>query len=569
MNRSGNSNGLPFHFSSSSSPRRPGLLSNPSSSSISSLNNNHSNPRRFSPANFFVLIGLCVVSLLAISWIFTPHDDNNVLVPDPSNSNKDTTGDELERELIVQQILETRKSAYAFEDFTDEALLLPHNEHLLPATAILLGWKRIEGLKLIVKYLVRYPYIKQVIVWNNNKTLKLSKQDFELEMPETSTTNRNLPELQVYNAVENLHDFAKYMSCSLAKYEHCYFQDDDWLNTHMDALYTNFLTSPNLIHTNTLPLIQMEHRRWTFTNEDYNMHAGFSWMGTGSYLPRTKARRLLEQRGNTTLAKDRFKVMDMYFSIWTNQYPYQLVNYLTPLDQKNGWSTEGVSDHWSIVFRNMLDAADRLYSVLLTNFEASNKDPFAREEEEPFVKDRHARSPCFNDKCLFMTSLDPFPDPKEVIFKGDLQTIDEQEAKFMEMDYPTTEFWRTFAYVHAVDNDPLTCWNSFKAPKAGDSFGLLFVRPQALKRLTVVSSRPLTTLEGKMTVMVSDMRGVHWTTCQHTTRYPFAHTMMLDFTCPFGPTSPQGMVRQIKIQLDVDLEKSLEICGMDAAGMVL
>ena len=77
-------------------------------------------------------------------------------------------------------------------------------------------------------------------------------------------------------------------------------------------------------------------------------------MGTGSYLPREKAQRLLEQRGNTTLAKDRFKVIDMYFSLWTNQYPYQLVNYLTPLDQKNGWSTEGVNDHWSIVFRNMV-----------------------------------------------------------------------------------------------------------------------------------------------------------------------------------------------------------------------
>ncbi|KAF9896037.1 hypothetical protein BX616_008267, partial [Lobosporangium transversale] len=122
---------------------------------------------------------------------------------------------------------------------------------------------------------------------------------------------------------------------------------------------------------------------------DYNMHAGFSWMGTGSYVSRAKAQRLLEQRGNTTLSKERFKVIDMYFSIWTNQYPYQLVNYLTPLDQKNGWSTEGVNDHWSIVFRNMLDAADRLYSALLASFANPGKSPFVREEEEPYVQDRH------------------------------------------------------------------------------------------------------------------------------------------------------------------------------------
>jgi hypothetical protein len=124
-----------------------------------------------------------------------------------------------------------------------------------------LGWKRLDGLKLIVNYLARYPYIKEIIIWNNNQETKLNKKDFEFD-----ASYGPAPELQVYNGQENLHDFAKYMSCSLAKYQHCYFQDDDWLNTHMDALYTNFLTSPSLIHTNTLPLIHMEHRRWTFTN---------------------------------------------------------------------------------------------------------------------------------------------------------------------------------------------------------------------------------------------------------------------------------------------------------------
>jgi hypothetical protein len=178
----------------------------------------------------------------------------------------------MEGDTVIQQIMETRKSSYSFEDFTEKGLLLPKNEHLLPTTAILLGWKRVQGLKLIVNYLKRYPYIKQIIIWNNNKELKLYKKDFEMDSTRIGgggggLEEKELPELQVFNAEENLHDFAKYMSCSLAKYDHCYFQDDDWLNTHMDALYTNFLTSPNLIHTNTLPMIQMENRRWTFTND--------------------------------------------------------------------------------------------------------------------------------------------------------------------------------------------------------------------------------------------------------------------------------------------------------------
>ncbi|KAG0057825.1 hypothetical protein BGZ83_000012 [Gryganskiella cystojenkinii] len=549
-------------------------------------------------AKLIFLVGLCVVSLLAVSRMFTPQQDNGSLPDlsgnndnDNSNNNKDRDGssqrdknDELERSRIVKDYLETRKSAFKFEDFTDEGLIQSGNEHLLPTSAILLGWKRMEDLKLIVAYLVRYPYIKQIIVWNNNRDIHLSKQEFLDTINdhlESSIRNEglgsnshrdsmlHLPQLDVFNGVENMHDMAKYMSCSLAKYDYCYFQDDDWLNTHMDSLYTNFLTSPELIHTNTLPLIQMEHRQWTFTNENYNMHAGFSWLGTGSFIPKSKAKRLIQQRGNTTLAKDRYKVIDMYFSIWSNQYPYQLVNYLTPLDQKSAWSTEEVEQHWSTVFRNMLDAADRLYSALLSNFEVTNMDFFVREEEKPLVKDRHARSPCSNDRCLFMTSIDPFSDPSEVVFEGNLKTMNEQVEKFSLLDYPTQDFWKKFAYVHAVDNDPLTCWNSFKVPRAGDSFGLRFVKPIALKHWTIMSSKSLTVLEGQITVLASDHRGVQWTICPHTTRYPFAHTMVLDINCPLTTTTlPGGMIQMVKVQLETDLEKSLEICGFGHATRV-
>ncbi|KAF9405806.1 hypothetical protein BGZ76_006477 [Entomortierella beljakovae] len=330
MSRTTNGNGLPLYAGGS---RR------------NELGNILTHARRLSPGKLFLLVGLCVISLLALSQFGKSVDAPHTTV----DQSEHTTKTEAERELLVKQLVETRKSAYRFEDFTEEGLVLEENAHLLPATAILLGWKRVDGLKLVVKYLARYPYIKEIIVWNNNKENVLSKRDFEFD-PSYGPP----PELQVYNGKENLHDFAKYMSCSLAKYQHCYFQDDDWLNTHMDALYTNFLTSPSLIHTNTLPLINMEHRRWTFSNEDVKMHTGFAWMGCGSFIPREKAQRLLEQGGNSNLAKDRLRVIDMYFSIWTNQYPYQLSNYLTPLDQKNGWSTDGVNDHWAIVFRNMV-----------------------------------------------------------------------------------------------------------------------------------------------------------------------------------------------------------------------
>lgn len=47
-------------------------------------------------------------------------------------------------------------------------------------------------------------------------------------------------------------------------------------------------------------------------------------------------------------------------------------------------------------------------------------------------------------------------------------------------------------------------------PQAGDSFGLRFVKPTLLKHLTVTSSKSLTSLEGHITVLVSDRIGEHW-----------------------------------------------------------
>ncbi|KAF9971456.1 hypothetical protein BGZ73_005609 [Actinomortierella ambigua] len=550
MNRANSSSGLPFH---SSGNRK---------TSVQSL---AISIRRMGLARLVVLAGICIASLLVISKVFrheaVPH----------SNDRVEHSLSEQEREETVRHFLNTRRSQYLFEDFTDEGLAAVSNKHLIPTTAILLSWKRVEGLKTIVHYLARYPYIKEIIIWNNNRENHLSKADFAFNADAMAAFNGGgaLPEVKVFNAQENLHDLAKYMSCSLASYSHCYFQDDDWLNTHMDALYTNFLGSPNLIHTNTLPLIHMEHRRWTFTNPDIKMHAGFSWMGTGSFLPRAKARQLLEQGGNSNLAKDRLRVVDMYFSLWTNQYPYQLVNYLTPLDQSNAWSEDGVADHWKVVFGNMLDAANRLYDALYANPEISEKDYFAREEELPLMKDRLDRAPCHNDKCLFMTTLDPFPLPNEVRFDRDLTEIAQQDGRFQALKYPTSGFWAEKAYIHAVDNDPRTCWNSFNVPQVGDSIGLRFVVPTAVKQLKVASSRAITGMGQQLSVYASDLDGYDWVKCQHSTRYPYTHTMLLDISCPTTPSLAKGLVNVIKLQFDVAQEKSLDVCGFEVAGMTL
>lgn len=85
-------------------------------------------------------------------------------------------------------------------------------------------------------------------------------------------------EIRVFNSYENLHDTAKYTTCSMAQYDYCYFQDDDWLNLYLDSMYTNFLRYPDLIHSNTMPIIHLEHKRWQFTNKGKSTYLCFSFL---------------------------------------------------------------------------------------------------------------------------------------------------------------------------------------------------------------------------------------------------------------------------------------------------
>lgn len=117
--------------------------------------------------------------------------------------------------------------------------------------------------------------------------------------------------------------------------------------------------------------------------------------------------------------------------------------------------------------------------------------------------------------------------------------------------------------------------NDSSVPQIGDSFGLQFVKATALKKFTITSSKSLAHLENKFTVLVSDATGTEWTACRHSTRFPFIHTMVLDITCPSSLSQSssrslqQGLIENVRIQFDQNLEKSLEVCGMEVGGMVL
>jgi len=72
-------------------------------------------------------------------------------------------------------LIESRRSAYPPSLFRDAAL----RSEASPAvgvTAVVLHWKRRKGLELVVRHITRYPFIREVIVWNNRPGVDLSSE---------------------------------------------------------------------------------------------------------------------------------------------------------------------------------------------------------------------------------------------------------------------------------------------------------------------------------------------------------------------------------------------------------
>lgn len=87
---------------------------------------------------------------------------------------------------------------------------------------------------------------------------------------------------------------------------------------------------------------------------EYNLHTGFSWVGTGAMVSKTNVRKFLSQLEALRVPPDTSIYADMYFSTWFNSVPYQLENDLEELDQSNSFTgnegeerrVEGIKRNW-------------------------------------------------------------------------------------------------------------------------------------------------------------------------------------------------------------------------------
>ncbi|KAI8879025.1 hypothetical protein K501DRAFT_325744 [Backusella circina FSU 941] len=309
------------------------------------------------------------------------------------------------------------------------------------------------NVKPILQQLCQYDMFATLTVWNDD-----SRNTITLDMIQVQGC---IPSrLSVINAPVNLGQSSRYHACRLARTPYCYFQDrfreGDY---HLRSVYANFLRSPQLIHGEATSTVSFFNSQWRYcySNEDYHLHTCFMDMESGVFVAKeTVSRFLLNYDEN--FVNDTFA--DLYFASYMNQIPYQLEgqgNYVKAL---------------SVDEKEHLDASlTILYNDLV---EEGNEGTVAI---EPFTDSRYqqnARATCSNDRCLFLTNKQLFPNISIFTYNPNIN-ID--LSADMHNDYyhhtPTSHYY----YTYAVDNDDQTAWRSLDNIHSGDYIGLDLLMP--------------------------------------------------------------------------------------------
>ncbi|KAI9490103.1 hypothetical protein BDB00DRAFT_839641 [Zychaea mexicana] len=509
-----------------------------------------------SPRRFFLIL-LCVgLAILVVSLIQPEYAMERIYTIMDFES-------EIDAPSWTSQYETERQSLYTPSMFIPEAL---EQNHYIPMAAVVDRVSKDEqAIYHIIKHLIKYPFIKEIYINN-----KLSRRPLSMELFQDLNFIRSKHdrlELHIIEPFNNSNDpsLARFTSCTLTTYSHCYFQDDLALNLYMDSQYTNFLDTPHLIHANARPATFVDHQRWRFQRGN-DLHVGYAQFRYGAIVQKSLVESFISAATDQQ-QPGLGRHADINFIFWTNQYPWLLANPLTttgPVDEFDHTNTIDPINNRKTVYRSMYDALRRLEQRLsIQSHEAAN----------PPLIDRQVRASCANDHCLFTTNISPFDG---VVDEHEFNTekitsIPHWEAMYQEMDVPSLETWQTSAFHYAVDSHPRTCWNSYAHPRAGDYFGLNMVGTIPAKRILVHLRRPIeighngsSGQEELFNVTVSEKKD-QWVDCQASRIQDLetSHRIALHLDdCP-----DVKAWNAIRIVFARDLQDPIQICGLDIDNM--
>ena len=367
------------------------------------------------------------------------------------------------------------------------------HERLKP-TAILLHWKRTAELRLIVEHLVSLDGLfDEIIIWNNNPNVKLQPYDLPW-------VDSNVVSIRIFQDGNNYRDEAKYLACSKATNPVCYYQDDDWdTREYIQSLYLAFTRAPRSLHSVTDPYTLETNLEWSFRNEELNLHAGFSWIGCGSFFLKEHAVRFIDLM-NELLDKEFRSIADVFFSLWMNQYPYQYAFAISQLTSDHAFSSED----------GFNDLQTRAAVFAIRSMEKSlqgRMKRFSSFDITPVKEVRESWALCIRDECVFDTNAQN-PTEGSLFLPKTATEYKRATRQNLPRMSETTILISTSEYA-AIDGDYSTCWISDKLAEKDSYYGLQFTRPRPLKFIEIMFEHSHS-LQETMVLEVSDDL-MYWT----------------------------------------------------------
>lgn len=349
----------------------------------------------------------------------------------------------------------------------------------------------ISSTQLVVTMASKYPFIREIIIWNNDIALYIDEHIIEL--PTIEELGFSPPSLRVINSPSSFAPLsspihrrlpasrAKHLACGLASKAVCLFLSPSLLPIHLDSLYASFLsTAPAFSQivsiVNAGDYCHLAHLR--FENDAVDLHAGLVQSGISksansdlsardAEMQETMVRRTLSKRFmrqmDTLTPKMYGEEAEIYWSLWTNTMPKLLTapalpihnNELVPPSQASVTQIQTARDIMT------LHAVRSLFSTL------SARDPFLSPDPFPIAPSPSldpGRAPCHDDRCIFETNISPFTRaPSDLVFHQRTPAISKkaklgkkdavspnQEARSVRK--PTSSVFNPFTHIGSIDD---------------------------------------------------------------------------------------------------------------------